>query len=98
MRIPYILSLVIILISTNSCKKLEELNHNPETTSLEQGFQTSAAIGYCASLASAVFKGATLPSNVTFESKTQDGYTSAGIIHVNISEDNPIPFNHSSGE
>jgi hypothetical protein len=90
---------LITLVSIFSCKKIEEFNQGPEIQPLRQGFQASAAIGYCASLASAAFHGETLPPNVSFETKTpSEGYTGAGIIHVQISNDYPLPFNTGIGD
>lgn len=81
-----------------SCSKLDQLDESPELHPLAQGFQASAAIGYCASLAVSAFTGEALPSNVSFEPKSEAGYTSAGIIRVNVTANNPLPFNKHIGD
>ncbi len=88
----------VVAYCLTSCNKLEELTQNPETSTLQQGFQTSAAIGYCASLAAAAFKGEQLSENVSFTSNIRSGYAGSGILHVQISENNPLPFNKSTGD
>jgi hypothetical protein len=90
---------LLIFTAIFSCKKIDEFNQGPEIQPLRQGFQASAAIGYCASLASAAFHGEALPANVSFETKTPaEGYTGAGILHVQISNDYPLPFNTGIGD
>jgi len=97
--ISFMLSVAFGVISLfTSCKKLDELNENPEIEPLKQGFQTSAAIGYCASLASSAFRGEALPANVTFDENSKEGYSSAGVLHVTISEEYPLPFNNHIGD
>lgn len=81
----------------SGCKKLQELNNSPELDPLEQGFKSCATIGYCAALAQRAFTGEPLPNNVTFEPRTQDGYTNAGILHVQVTKDTPLPFNTNVG-
>lgn len=80
-----------------SCSKLNEFNQKPELTSLEQGFKASAAIGYCASLASTAFSGGTLPNNVAFNPSNKEGYSGAGLLVVDVDAGNPIPFNKHIG-
>jgi hypothetical protein len=78
-----------------SCKKIDELTQPPDIQPLRQGFQTCAVVGYCASIASAAFTGAPLPNSVQFDQATRDGYTNAGILHITIDDQNPLPFNKS---
>jgi hypothetical protein len=92
------LTFILICSLAISCSKLDQLDESPELQPLAQGFQASAAIGYCASLAVSAFTGETLPSNVTFEPKTEAGYTSAGVIRVNVTSSNPLPFNSHIGD
>ena len=94
---PTLVACLLITLLT-SCRKLEELNQSPEIQPLQQGFQTSAAIGYCASLATSAFKGEPLPDNVTFDKSTNADYTGAGVLHVSISQNHPLPFNHNIGD
>lgn len=77
-----------------SCNKIEELKQPPELTPLEDGFKTSAAIGYCISVATRALTGQTLPSNVTYTKRTTAGYSSSGLIHIDVNASSPIPFNN----
>ncbi len=46
-----ILTLVLfylLIVSIISCRKVEEVNQDPEIEPLKHGFKTTAAIGYCA--------------------------------------------------
>jgi hypothetical protein len=97
-KMSRLLLTTFIVFSFFACKKLDEFNQNPEIQPLRQGFQACAAIGYCASLASSAFQGEPLPPNVTFESNTKEGYTSAGVLHVQVSEEYPLPFNTGVGD
>ena len=94
------ISLTIVLLSALAigCNKLDQLDEDPELQPLTYGFQASAAIGYCASLAVSAFKGEALPSNVTFTPSSKDGYDGAGIIHVDVTSSNPVPFNGHTGD
>jgi|GEM_PF-1790421 len=98
MRNLNIIVLLLTLLVPTSCKKLSELTQGPELTPLEQGFKTSAAIGYCASIANSAFTGQPLPDNVTFSKSTKDGYSSAGLLHVAVTNSTPVPFNHNTGD
>lgn len=89
---------ILVCCTVSSCRKLNDLTQAPELAPLEQGFKTSATIGYCASLAFSAFTGESLPPNVSFSPGTSEGYTSSGIIHISITEQNPLPFNHSVGD
>lgn len=80
------------------CNKLDEFNETPNLTPLTQGFRTSAAIGYCASLVVSAFNGENLPSNVIFEPSNKDGYEGAGILRVTVTPNNPLPFNNKIGD
>jgi hypothetical protein len=92
------LTFIFIASLAISCNKLDQLDESPELQPLAQGFQATAAIGYCASVAVSAFTGETLPSNVTFEPKTEDGYTNAGVIRINVTASNPLPFNSHIGD
>jgi hypothetical protein len=83
---------------TIGCNKLDQLDDDPELQPLTYGFQASAAIAYCASLTVSAFKGEALPSNVTFDPSSKDGYDGAGIIHIDVSPSNPLPFNSHTGD
>ena len=88
--ISKLIFLVVITI-TGSCKKLKDYNQEPELGSLRQGLKTSVAVGYCASVAVAAFKGQELPDNVTFNENS-------GLIYININETHPLPFNNKVGD
>jgi len=86
---------IVILIS---CKKVEEVNQDPEIEPLKQGFKVSAAVGYCASLANTLFRGEDLPDNVLFQSTSNDEYSGSGIMYVTINNSYPLPFNSNIGQ
>jgi hypothetical protein len=90
-------SALAIIFLLGNCKKLEDLNRSPELDPLEQGFKSCATIGYCAALAKRAFTGESLPSNVTFEQRSENGYSSAGVLHVRVTKETPLPFNTSVG-
>jgi hypothetical protein len=93
------LALTAVIVYGESCHRLDELDQSPELAPLDQGFKASAAVGYCASIASSAFQGEALPSNVSFEGRAPGpGYTGAGILHVRITPDNPLPFNSHIGD
>ena len=83
--------ILIVLQLTFSCKKLEEFKQKPELEPLQQGIRTSAAIGYCASIAVSAFTGKALPSNVVFNKNL-------GMIYVTIDKNHPLPFSKNIGE
>ena len=96
-----IFSLLIIYIAIVifiSCKKVEEVNQDPEIEPLKQGFKVSAAVGYCASLANTLFRGEDLPDNVLFQSTSNDEYSGSGIMYVTINNNYPLPFNSNIGQ
>jgi len=90
-----------ILIATLifcSCSRLDEFNQQPELGPLEDGFKASAAIAYAVSIAHAAFTGEVLPPNVTFQSSNTEGYSSSGLIYVNVASDHRMPFNSNIGD
>ncbi len=98
---PNIFSLLLFftaVIILFNCKKVEELNQDPELKSLKHGFKVSAAVGYCASLANSLFRGEDLPDNVIFQSSTNDDYSGSGIMYVTINSNYPLPFNSNIGQ
>ncbi|MBA7530994.1 hypothetical protein ES705_23205 [subsurface metagenome] len=91
--------LVLIMLSLTGCQKIADLvDDNPDIEPLKQGFKTSAAIGYCVSLAATVFKGGPVPENVLFESISSGEYSNAGIMYVTVDDNNPLPFNNRIGD
>jgi hypothetical protein len=89
---------VLCCFSLSSCKKINEINLDPDITELRNGLQVSATVGYCASLARTLFTGESLPANVVFQSENNDGHRASGFMLVTINEKYPIPFNHNTGE
>jgi hypothetical protein len=83
--------ILIVILLTFSCKKLEEFKQQPELEPLQQGLKTSTAIGYCASIAVSAFTGKALPSNVVFNKNL-------GMIYVTIDKNHPLPFSKNTGE
>jgi len=88
----------LAIVTLTSCRKLNEVNQDPEIESLKHGFKTSAAIGYCASLAYTFFKGENLPDNVIIHSQNGNIETETGVMLVSINDSYPIPFNASVGQ
>jgi hypothetical protein len=99
-RTIHILLPVLLLASStlSSCKKFKDVNYDPEIEPLKQGFKTSAAIGYCASLAADFFGNGNLPGNVIIHSSQNDAETKSAILLVNINNSYPLPFNSSIGQ
>jgi hypothetical protein len=85
-------------VTFTSCKKIEEVNQDPEIEPLKHGFKVSAAIGYCASLAYTFFKGENLPDNAVIHSQNSNTDTESCIMLVSINESYPLPFNASVGQ
>lgn len=96
-KTSFIVFLSTIVLSI-SCKKAEEINQDPEIEPLKHGFQISAAIGYCASIANTLFRGEELPENVLFVSSQNDDYSGSGIMYVTINNNYPLPFNSNVGQ
>jgi hypothetical protein len=81
-----------------SCSVIEDLRQEPELEPLEQGFRSSAAIGYCASIVNAAFQGHDLPAHVSFDPQTKEGYAGAGLIYISANASHPLPFNNNVGD
>jgi hypothetical protein len=93
------ITIIILLFTLSACKKIRDLrDENPEIDPLKHGFKTSAAIGYCASLAVTVLEGDPGPGNVRFESTNSGEYSSAGIIYATFDNQFPLPFNSLIGD
>lgn len=94
-----LLTPIVLIICLFSCKKIAEwTDENPDIEPLKHGFKTSAAIGYCVSLAATVFQGGPIPDNVILESTSQSGYSSSGILYLKMSSQYPLPFNRHIGD
>lgn len=89
---------LLIATALLSCKKIEEFNKDPDITPLKEGFQISAAVGHCASLAHMAFNGQPLPENVSFQSGSNSEYPGSGILYVNVSDNYPLPYNQNIGD
>lgn len=85
-------------VTLTSCKRINEVNQDPEIEPLKHGFKASAAIGYCASLAYTFFKGENLPDNVVIHSQNNNIDTETCVMLVSINESYPLPFNASVGQ
>ena len=93
------LLVVVLLFGLTTCKKIKEIaDINPEIDPLKQGFKTSAAIGYCASLAATGLSGGEAPPNVVFEASNNSNYSGSGIMYVTVNENYPLPFNNHIGD
>lgn len=100
LNIPILFLLIfsVSMIIFGSCKKKDELFQDPEIEPIKHGFQVSAAVGYCASLANSLFKGEDLPNNVLFEANNNPNYSGSGIMYVDINQTFPLPFNSNVGQ
>jgi hypothetical protein len=92
-----ILFILSILSTLLGCSKVDEFIKPPDLGPLDQGFKSTAAIAYCASLASRAFNGETLPANVLFEQTTTPGYSGSGLLYISVNDDNPLPLNDQIG-
>ena len=91
---PFIL-IILATVSMSGCKKINKWkDDNPDIDPLRQGFKTTAAIGYCVSLATTVLSGDAVPDNVILESSSSN----SGLMYVTIDEDHPLPFNNNIGD
>lgn len=98
-RIPFQMILFYLaIVALTSCKKIKEINQNPEIEPLKHGFKTSAAIGYCASLAYTYFMGEDMPDNVIIHSQNDNTETESGVMLVTINDTYPLPFNSNVGQ
>ena len=96
--VSLVLIFLLVTVFILSCKKLREINYNPEIEPLRQGIKTSAAIGYCASLASAYFNGAEMPGNVTIITKKKGTQSDGVIMEADLNSSYPLPFNSTGGQ
>ncbi|MCX6329480.1 MAG: hypothetical protein NTZ85_08230 [Bacteroidia bacterium] len=90
--------LLLVAVFLTSCKKLREINYDPEVEPLRHGIKTSAAIGYCASLAAAYFNGAEMPGNVTIISSKKGAQSDGVIMEAELNNSYPLPFNSDGGQ
>jgi hypothetical protein len=96
--LKWIFLVTVILFATN-CRKIKDLkDSDPDIQPLKEGFKTSAAIGYCATLAATVFSGGGVPENVLFTSSQNADYSGSGIMYVSVDQDHPLPFNDHIGD
>jgi hypothetical protein len=91
-------SLVVFANLMAGCSKLDELDETPNLKSLEDGFRTSALVGYCTSLMVSAFKGEPLPPNASFSASNKPGFSGAGTLTLTATKTNPIPFNSNVGK
>lgn len=94
----FVLLMFYLVFVTLSCKRVNEVNQDPEIEPLKHGFKVSAALGYCASLAYTFFNGADLPDNVVIHSQNGNNDTESCIMLVSIDESYPLPFNTCVGQ
>ena len=93
-----ILLFCLVSVTLTSCKRISEVDQDPEIEPLKHGFKISAAIGYCASLVYTFFKGENLPENVVIHSQNNTPDTDGCVLLVSINESCPLPFNASVGQ
>jgi hypothetical protein len=98
--ICFVSLLAMISLISSSCKKIKEFNYDPEIEPLKLGFQTSAAIGYCADVAHTFFTAGSLPGNVVVDFSENDKGNGAqsGILFIMINSEYPLPFNANVGQ
>jgi len=98
MRHLYFFLSFLLLLSFSGCKKVSEWRRDPDITPLKDGLKTAATMGYCASVASALFRGEELPPNVIVRKLNKDGISGSAILTMHINESTPLPFNTKNGE
>jgi hypothetical protein len=94
----FIVLFTILIGLLSSCRKIKEYNYNPEIEPLKLGFQTSAAIGYCANIAHTFFTGGNLPGNVILNFSNDDDISKSCILFITVNNEYPLPFNSSVGQ
>ena len=90
-KISFYIFIMLVGLHFSACDKLNEYNQQPDLESFQQGFKTSVAISYCASIVASAAKGQPLPENVTINKKS-------GLIYVHIDKNHPLPFNKNVGD
>jgi hypothetical protein len=94
----YFVLFTIFMGLSSSCKKIREFNYNPEIEPLKLGFQTSAAIAYCADVAHTFFTSGNLPGNVVVGYSNYDNGSASGILLMTVNNEYPLPFNPNVGQ
>jgi len=90
---------LLLIVNLSGCKKIDKwTDENPDITPLQQGFKTSAAIGYCVSLAATVLQGGSIPENVQLANTNQGDHSSSGFLYVTVDDNHPLPFNSQIGD
>lgn len=87
-------TLIPVLLSVSSCKKVKEYFHDPETEPVAHAVKTSAAIAYSASVAVSVMSGEQLPFVITTGDCSNYPCTSLSLVTVNSS--NQVLFSGGS--
>lgn len=94
-QITFLIAFISIF---SDCRKIKEWKKDPDVTPLRDGFKVSAAIAYAASVAITAFEGQPLPSNVRFVTGNASGYSSSGILYIDVDNGFPLPFNPQTGQ
>jgi hypothetical protein len=93
-----VLILLLMVVVLASCRKLDEINYDPELEPLIHGIKSSSAVGYCASLATSYFMDGVVPGNAILSAKKEGTSSESMIMIVTIDDSYPIPFNPYQGQ
>jgi hypothetical protein len=97
-KIRLILILLLFMIVLASCRKWNDINEDPEIEPLIHGIKTSAAVGYCASIAAAYFMDGIVPGNAIVTLKKKSSREESMIMIVDIDDSYPLPFDSYEGQ
>jgi len=97
-KVRLILFFLMAVMSLTSCKKWDEVNYNPEIEPLIHGIKTSAAVGYCASVATAYFTDGIVPGNAIVSAGKKSSPAETMIMILTIDDSWPLPFNSYRGQ
>mgnify|MGYP006948910987 CR=1 FL=1 len=87
----------IIILGSDSCRRIDEHNQDPELVPLVHGFQVCNAIAYCTSVIYAVLEKGETPPNVYLLSGYSENPESSVMI-IDIDQYFPLPYNTNVGQ
>src|SRR4030042_3515492 len=97
-KIKLIPILLLAMVSLTSCKKWDDINYDPEIEPLIHGIKTSAAVGYCASIATAYFTDGVIPGNAIVSARKKSSPAETMVMILTIDDSYPLPYNSYKGQ
>jgi hypothetical protein len=97
-KIQPVLTFLLLFMVLTSCRKWNEINFDQELEPLIYGIKTSAAVGYCASVAAAFFTDGIVPGNAIVSTRKESSAAETMIMILTIDDSYPIPFNSYEGQ